>query len=190
MHETSGAERPADKSAFDWFATGSREGLRTRYKPRSRIQSGFFAVVPWMNIALLAFAYVLFLQSASLVPGHTVELPAGSFHDGLRSSIVLVAKAGRDGPPAAETAAAREDDGAFVKPIGLVVFFDDSEYDLSQVHRISSLRSALSETMRARGETEVLLHLDRSALHEDALRLTDLLRGAGATRVCFVVRSR
>jgi len=36
----------------------------------------------------------------------------------------------------------------------------------------------------------VLLYLDRAAPHEDAMRLTDLLRGAGATRVCYVVRSR
>ena len=35
-----------------------------------------------------------------------------------------------------------------------------------------------------------VLYLDRIALHEDALRLTDLLRSAGATRVSYVVRSR
>jgi biopolymer transport protein ExbD len=192
MHETSAAERPADTPAFDWFAKRSREGLRTRYQPRSRIQSVFFAVVPWINVALLAFAYVLFMRSSSLIPGQPVELPTEPFHDGLRSSLVLVAKAGHAAPPpaAAPATAAREDDGAVVEPIGLVVFFDDSEYDLSQVHRISTLRNAIAATMRARGETEVLLYLDRIALHEDALRLTDLLRSAGATRVSYVVRSR
>ena len=71
-----------------------------------------------------------------------------------------------------------------------MVFFDDSEYDLSQAHRISTLRNALAETMQARGETEVLLYLDRVALHEDALRLTALLRSVGATRVSYVVRNR
>jgi biopolymer transport protein ExbD len=127
-----------------------------------------------------------------LIPGQPVELPTEPFHDGLRSSLVLVAKAGHAAPPpaAAPATAAREDDGAVVEPIGLVVFFDDSEYDLSQVHRISTLRNAIAATMRARGETEVLLYLDRIALHEDALRLTDLLRSAGATRVSYVVRSR
>ena len=189
MHEANGTERSAESPAFDWFAKGSREGLRTRYKPRSRIQSVFFAVVPWINVALLAFAYVLFLRSTSLIPGQPVELPTEPFHDGMRSSIVLVAKAGSATPRPAATAA-QEDDGAVVEPIGLVVFFDDSEYDLSQAHRISSLRNAIAATMQARGETEVLLHLDRIALHEDALRLTDLLRSAGATRVCYVVRSR
>jgi len=146
--------------------------------------------VPWINVALLAFAYVLFMRSASLIPGQPVELPAEPFHDGLRSSLVLVAKAGHAAPAPATASAAREDDGAVVEPIGLVVFFDDSEYDLSQAHRISTLRNALAETMQARGETEVLLYLDRAAPHEDAMRLTDLLRGAGATRVCYVVRSR
>ena len=190
MHESSGAERSAESPAFDWFAKDSREGLRTRYRPRSRIYSVFFAVVPWINVALLAFAYVLFMRSASLIPGQPVELPAEPFHDGLRSSLVLVAKAGHAAPAPATASAAREDDGAVVEPIGLVVFFDDSEYDLSQAHRISTLRNALAETMQARGETEVLLYLDRIAPHEDALRLTDLLRSAGATRVCYVVRSR
>ena len=189
MHESSGAERSAESPAFDWFAKDSREGLRTRYRPRSRIYSVFFAVVPWINVALLAFAYVLFMRSASLIPGQPVELPAEPFHDGLRSSLVLVAKTGHAAPRFATTAT-REDDGAVVEPIGLVVFFDDGEYDLSQAHRISTLRNALAAEMESRGETEVLLYLDRTALHEDAVRLADLLRAAGATRVSFVVRSR
>ena len=193
MPETTGTRQAVDTPAFDWFAKRSREGLRTRYQPRSRIQSVFFAVVPWINVVLLAFAYVLFMRSASLIPGQPVELPTEPFRDGLRSSLVLVAKADHAVlPPAAAPggAAAREDDGAVVEPIGLVVYFDDSEYDLSQVHRISSLRNAIAETMQARGETEVLLYLDRVALHEDALRLTALLRSVGATRVSYVVRNR
>ncbi|MGI5869187.1 MAG: ExbD/TolR family protein [Kiritimatiellia bacterium] len=173
---------------MDWFSRLPRESLRTRYQPRSRIYTLFFAVVPWINVALLVVAYVFFMRSASLVPGQPVELPTAPFHDGTRSSLVLVAKAIRTAP--VPRATAPEDDGAVVEPIGLVVFFDDSEYDLSQVHRISTLRNAVAETMQRRGETEVLLYLDRATLHEDAMRLANLLRGAGATRVCCVARSR
>ncbi len=189
MHEPLQSARPEGAAAFDWFPVRDREGIRTRYKPRTRIHSVFFAVVPWINVVVLAVAYVLFLRSASLVPGQPVELPSEPFHDGLRSSLVLVAKTGHAAPRFATTAT-REDDGAVVEPIGLVVFFDDGEYDLSQAHRISTLRNALAAEMESRGETEVLLYLDRTALHEDAVRLADLLRGAGATRVSFVVRSR
>lgn len=170
----------------DWFAPISREGLRTRYQPKSRIYSVFFTIVPWFNVALLAFAYIFFLQRAVHIPGPTMELPTVNTYDGIRSSIVLAVRAHQVERPFTTTSArVAPEDQASVSPLQLVVFLEDCEYDLTHVHRIASLQNDLRALVLALGETEAILYVDEQVTHAAVLRLAELLRVAGLTKIGF-----
>lgn len=179
---------PADGvKSFDWFATLSRDGLRTRYRPRSRVYSLFFAVVPWLDMIVLAMAFVLFARAMAMVPGMTVDLPTLPVDDGLRSTVAIVARAIA---PTTEKEGVDyvADDGATVKPIAVMVFFDDERFNLSQPHHIATFRNAVRAMLARTGETQALLYLDQTVTHENSMRLTVLLRDVGIDRINFVIQ--
>ena len=173
--------------SFDWFALLGRDGLRTRYRPRSRIYSLFFSVVPWLDLIVLGTAVVLFTRTMAIVPGVIVDLPRLSTAEGARSTLVIVARA-------IETAIDKEeagypvDDGATVKPIAVMAFFDDERFNLSQPHHIATFRNAVRALLARTGETQALLYLDQTVTYENCMRLTQLLRDAGIDSVNFVMQ--
>lgn len=192
MTEKRKGEAPAKTPDFDWFSDYSTDGMRTRYRPPCRIHSVFVAVVPWLNVLVLAAAFALFYGKTSEIPGIVVDLPEQTASGGMRSSLVVVAK---DMPLEDEDAGAASvgdsefDDGATMRPMRLVVFFKHKEYDLSQPHHLATFRNDLSSAISREGETEVLLYLDKSTTHEKTVQLTDLMREAGTTRICYVVKT-
>ncbi|NLB68747.1 MAG: hypothetical protein GX804_03545, partial [Lentisphaerae bacterium] len=156
-----------------FFVEHSQDELRTRYRPPCKIYSVFFAVVPWLNVFLLMSAFVLFLQSSAVVPGMIVDLPVERVQSGIRSSIILVAKAL---PRAAERKSntytiQSGDDGAFEIPMDVVVFFQNERFNLSQPHHIASFRNNLSAEITRSGESSALLYLDEKLANKDAIRL-------------------
>lgn len=173
--------------SFDWFATLGRDGLRTRYRPRSRIYSFFFVVVPWLDLIVLALAFVLFAQAMAIVPGITVDLPTLPVVTGLRSTVAIVART-INSPTEEVGETYTADDGATVKPIGVMIFFDDERFNLSQPHHIATFRNAVRAMLARTGETEALLYLEQSVTHENSMRLTLLLRDAGVNTINFVVQ--
>ena len=192
MTEKRRGEAPAEKPDFDWFSDYSADGMRTRYRPPCRILSVFVAVVPWLNVLVLAVAFAMFCGSMAKIPGIVVELPEQHASGGMRSSLVVVAK---DMPPETEAAGTASsddqefDDGTTMRPMRLVAFFKHKEYDLSQPHHIATFRNDVSSAISREGETEVLLYLDKSTTHEKTVQLTDMLREAGTTRICYVVKT-
>ncbi len=179
-------------SVETWFGDYSKEGLRIRYRPPCRIQSVFFAVVPWVNVLLLAAAFVMFSQSNAVVPGMTVDvgLPEERANGGMRSSLAIVVRP----IPRSEEAVATKygemaaDDGAVETPMDLILFFRDSRFNLSQPHNIASFRNSIAAEVRRLEETDALLYIDKTVAHRDTMRLTAMLRDAGVERVCFVVK--
>lgn len=173
--------------SFDWFGTLGRDGLRTRYRPRSRVYSLFFAVVPWLNLIVLTVAFVLFSRAMAIVPGITVDLPTLPVEEGLRSTVAIVARAIAPTEEKMEVEYSA-DDGATIKPITVMVFFDDERFNLSQPHHIATFRNAVRAMLTRTGETQALLYLDQAVTHENSMRLTLLLRNAGVDSINFVIQ--
>ncbi len=172
---------------FDWFANFGRDGIRTRYRPRSRIYSVFFVVVPWFDMMIISVAFAFFTLMMSSTPGISVDLPAFAVKDGMRSTIMIVAKVSPLGVESlAESGGV--DDGATVPPMGVTVFFNDSRYNLSQPHHIATFRNTLETLVLQSGETEALLYIDKDVTHENTMRLAMLLKSAGVSRICYVVK--
>ncbi len=172
---------------FDWFGNFGRDGIRTRYRPRSRIYSAVFAVVPWFDVMILAMAFVVFSQMISVVPGIPVDLPVNMVREGMRSTIMIVAKASPLGVKT-PTKTDKADDGATVSPMGITAFLNDSRFNLSQPHHIATFRNTLSSLISRSGETEALLYLDKDITHENTMRFSMLLKSAGVSRICYVVK--
>lgn len=172
---------------FDWFANFGRDGIRTRYRPRSRIYSVFFVVVPWFDMMILSVAFAFFSQLMASTPGVVVDLPVSAVTEGMRSTIMIVAKAS---PLGVEAHAQSDgiDDGATVKPMGITVFFNDARFNLSQPHHISTFRNALETLILQSGEKEALLYMDKDITHENTMRFAMLLQSAGVSRICYVVK--
>ena len=190
MNEKRSEPVAGESIRFNWFSDYSRDGLRTHYRPPCRIYSGFFAVVPWLNVLLLVAAFVMLTRPSLVVPGVQVDLPTQAVHDGMRSSIVLVVKVLPPHTVAHEDAAVVADDGATVAPLDLEVFFNDDRFDLSQAHHIATFRNDLSSAIAGWGETKALLYLDKDITHENTMRFAKMLGDAGITRVCYVVKAR
>lgn len=187
MSETSKNVSVDATKSFDWFALLGRDGLRTRYRPRSRIYSLFFSVVPWLDLIVLAVAFVFFARAMVVVPGIIVDLPKLPTEEGVRSTLAIVARAIEPVSDKAETGYSA-DDGATVKPIAVMVFFDDERFNLSQPHHIATFRNAVRAMLARTGETQALLYLDETVTYGNSMRLTLLLRDAGVDSVNFVVQ--
>lgn len=187
MSKTPKTESTDATKSFDWFAGLGRDGLRTRYRPRSRIYSFFLAVVPWLDLIVLTMAVVLLTRAMAVVPGFIVDLPRLPSEEGVQSTLAIVARAIEPTGDQAETAYV-SDDGATVKPVDVMVFFDDERFNLSQPHHIATFRNAVRAMLARTGETQVLLYLDRAVTHENSMRLALLLRHAGVDRVNFVMQ--
>lgn len=187
MNEPVGRSEGERALQFDWFGNFGRDGIRTRYRPRSRIYSAFFVVVPWFDMLILSVAFSFFSLLMSSTPGVTVDLPVFAVKDGMRSTIMIVAKASPLGVESlAESGGV--DDGATVRPMGITVFLNDSRFNLSQPHHISTFRNSLETLILQSGETEALLYIDKDITHENTMRLAMLLKSAGVSRVCYVVK--
>lgn len=161
----------------DPFRGFSAAALRARYRPAGRIARPLLALVPWVDVLLLAGAFAFFGQAAALVPGQTVDLPEGDFRDGAASTLLLVVRA----LPGAGAG------GAADAPLA-DAFFRDERFRLARPERAAALREALREAAAVSGEDTAVLYADGSLPHRDALRLCALVREAGLRRVLFAER--
>lgn len=164
--------------AADPFRGFSADALRERFRPPRRIARPLLALVPWLDVLLLAGAFAFFGQAAALVPGQTVELPDAAFRDGAASTLVVVVRAlpGRAAASADAEAPLAE------------AFFRDERFRLARPERAGALRDALREAAEASGEDTAVLYMDAALPHRDAMRLCALLREAGLRRVLFAAR--
>lgn len=161
-------------------------GLRTRFRPRTRIRPLFFTIAPWLDAVLLIVGVLFAIRGGSLLPGVSirggvltpgmrVDLPAAPFRDGSDSALVLVVNP----PPPAPVPS----------PEGAVlVFFDESRYDLARPDDGAALRRAVAARITAEGDSTAVLFVDRRVAFGDLASLLTSLRRAGASRVCFAAK--
>lgn len=165
-------------SPADPFRGFSADALRERFRLPRRIARPLLALVPWVDVLLLALAFAFFGQATALVPGEPVDLPESAFRAGAVSSLVLVVRA-RPGPAAGPAAADAPRADAF---------FRDELFSLVRPGRADALREALRAAAAASGEDTAVVYLDASLTHRDALWVCSLLRESGLKRVLFAAK--
>lgn len=158
--------------ASDWGAAWGAEGLRRRLAPRNRLASSLFQAVPWIDAVLAAlFAYIacnrfIFTPSVnfSLPPADAVT--EWSAED---PTIVMLRKNGPDGPVT-------------------LVFHDGVRYEISSEAETRKLEKSLGSGRSGTAGGEILLLAEESVPHGDVVRLVDIARKGGFTRVCVSVK--
>ena len=161
-------------SEISW--SGSRfagDALRTRFRPSRRIRLFFLAVVPWVDMLLLAGCVCFAAYRRTYTPGMRVDLPEAPFQDGARSGLVLVVnpRVGNEGP---------------------FVFFDETRYNFATPAGSSKLAKALKARAAASstdGSADVILFVDRDLPFGDLSELLVLLRAEGLPHVHFATRT-
>lgn len=149
----------------------SADGLRTRFRPRSRIGQSFLQIVPWVNFGVVMLLFLALSQRLTLSPGVMFDLPRAAFREGLHSgpSIVMISAQRAQG---AET----------------LVFFDDVRYRLDEAASAEVLRAELARAALRPAGRQLLLLADRRVPHGDVVTLVNLARAVGVQRVNVAVK--
>ncbi len=129
-----------------------------------------FAAVPWVTLAILLALFAFIGDRLPQVPGLVCDLPARvagqAEATGLAALVLPAAGAGDE----------------------TLVFFDDARYSLSDKMSVDVLRDRLSVRAGAEPSRTFLLLADRRVPAGDIMRLVDLARGSGLTRVQIAER--
>jgi biopolymer transport protein ExbD len=72
-------------------------GLRTRFRPKSRVGQGIVSAAPWVDIVFICLFIVLLKQEFVLQPGVQITLPSAEFRSGeAQRGITVVIRSGND----------------------------------------------------------------------------------------------
>jgi hypothetical protein len=155
-----------------WGAWRS-DGLRMRFRPRSRIRQTFLLVVPWLNFGALILLYWTLGQRLTLNPGVVFELPRAPFREGLQpgATAVMLSVARPQG-----------------QGMETLVFFDDTRFQMSVTGQVTQLRAELARRALQPGGRQLLLLADRRVPHGDVMDLVNLARETGVQRVNVSVK--
>ena len=182
-----------DKPSRESASILDLEQAYVRYKPKVKIYSFFFLILPWFNLALMAFAYVYFSHALSIVPGEKVQLPTAEQHSGLRSGFIITARPifARDAFVDSNETQGYADE--FVPGVthnealpAIIVFFNDERFNLSIPHRYAGFEAKLRDESIAQEQKNALIYADKNISLGDAMKLMNALRNAGLEEICFV----
>jgi len=140
--------------------------LRTRFVPKSRIRSGIASISPWLDFVLLLFFFMFAEGRISLQPGVIVNLPVGSFNEGVTSDMIAVVLS-LDSP-----------DGE-----SEIVFFDDEPYATNDELRMSELKKAFGVYRSNHDETVLTIYADDKIRHGTVSKILQIARDVGLERV-------
>lgn len=143
------------------------DGLRMRFKPRSRIANPFLQIVPWLNIIVIIALFLVLAKRVTLQPGVVFNLPTGPFQEGLRQGLTLIMLHVKQGEGEART----------------FVFFDDVRYRPGDEREEEQLRQELRQAASRPGGRQALLFADRNVPHGDVMALVRVVRSAGIRTV-------
>lgn len=167
--------------------------MYVRYKPKVKIYSFFFLILPWFNLALLVFAYVYFSHALSIVPGERVQLPAAEQHTGLSSGFIITVRPIFTRDSFVENVEQKGYADEAVPGVthnealpAIIVFFKDERFNLSMPHRYLSFEEALRKESLALEQKTALIYADKNISLGDSMKLMDVLRRAGLKEICFV----
>ena len=148
-------------------------GLRTRFRPRSRIGQGLITAAPWVDIVLLVIAFVLLDSRFVLQPGLVIELPGAAFRGGMRSGLVAVVLSVEQ--PGEESR--RE-----------IIFFDDQRYFVQQEAHMAKLKEVFANACYADNTVGLTIQADSAVRHGTVVRLCTMADDVGILRVNVATR--
>ncbi len=189
----------SEEKRFNWAQSFGRDRFYTQYKPKVKIYSFFFLILPWFNLFLLAFAYVYFSHALSIVPGEKVSLPmATEYSSGLNSGFIITARPIYSRDVAADNMENLDignisniEEGVDNQTLpAVIVFFKEERFNLSLPHRYASFEKKLKEESIAHNQRNALIYADKDIVLGDAMKLLDVLRNAGLENVCFVEEAK
>ena len=150
---------------ISWRGTGAR--ARTVGRRHWHI----LRLVPWIDALIVAALLFAISRQITLSPAVAFELPAAPFTEGARAGASLVLL------PAPDDAAAPR----------TIAFFDDVRYIVGSDDE-ALLSKALADYARGTVGGHILLLADADVRHGDVMRVVNLVRGAGVTRVNVAVK--
>ncbi len=178
-----------ERARIEWSSWRSAEGLRTRYRPRCRINHAFFTVAPWIDVLLLMATFALMVGARSIIPGIRVELPMAPFREGLSSDLLLVINPSYATNPTGQARSGEQDLGEDPQALAVLAFFNDDRFNLADPGHRNGLRHALSAHIERFGRRDALLYIDQRVAHGDVVRLITLLRETGVRQVNLAVKA-
>jgi len=131
-------------------STGTVSGLRTRYRPRTRIGQGVVAMAPWVDIVLVVVLFAILDSKLVLQPGVVVELPKAPFTGGTQLGLVAVIMSVGSGEPG------KRDE---------IVYFDDERYMAGSEEQLRDLREAMTGRARRRPGSSLVIQADKNVQH-------------------------
>ncbi len=152
----------------------ARQGLRTRFKPRSRLGHGLISLAPWLDAALVFFMFSLLNGQMLQQPGVRVVLPRGPLSAGTRLGMVAVVLA----VPDPESGRPRE-----------IVFFNDQRFLVEHGEQVEALRASMAATGMQHPGEPLTLQADARVSHGTVVRLMELAGEAGIAEVSVAVRA-
>ncbi|MCE9615623.1 MAG: biopolymer transporter ExbD [Lentisphaerae bacterium] len=148
-------------------------GLRTRYRPRSRLGQGLISMAPWLDFVLLMIFFVLIKGNFIIEPGVRIELPRAQIRDGAPQGLAAVVLSVESGTPGV-----RDE----------IVVFNDLSFRLGDRAQVLRLKLALQDEAHRRGVTSLLLEADRHVQHGTLVEIYGLARDIGLTEVNLAAR--
>ena len=146
----------------------SISGLRTRYKPRSRLGHGLVSVAPWVDMVLLLIMVAMLNARVLLQPGVVVDLPETPFSQGTRHGLVaVVLSAGTTGDGGREQ----------------IVFFDDERFLVSSEAQMRKLRVTLAAQAQERDAASLVIQVDKRVPHGTVVDIVDMAAEVGLHQV-------
>lgn len=162
------------------------DGLRTRFRPSSRIRPFFLSVVPWLDALLLVVCFYLASQETSVYPGIRADLPTATFREGSESDFVIVMNPPSD-EDAAEGIAPAGDDARH----GAIVFFDGLRFNFSRPEQKARFVAAIRDHLADRDHaTDAILVVDRDLPYGDLVDMLETLRENHVPHVNFATKAR
>jgi biopolymer transport protein ExbD len=149
-------------------------GLRTRYRPKSRIGQGLISMAPWADLVLLVLCFWKFDSMVALQPGIGVELPEAPFEQGSRLGLVAVVMC--------------------VTPVGKgpvkeIVFFDDERFVVREEGSMRALNDSIAARAKEQGDTTLVIQADRNVRHGTVVDIMNMALESGIKRVNVATRA-
>jgi biopolymer transport protein ExbD len=149
-------------------------GLRTKYRPKSRIGQGLVSVAPWVDLVLLVLCFLIFNDMDALQPSIRVDLPEAPFEQGSRPGLVAVVMCvtPTDRGPGKE-----------------IVFFDDERFVVREEGSMRSLNDSIAECAEEQRDATLVIQADRNVKHGTVVDIMNMALESGIKRVNVATKS-
>lgn len=155
--------------------TWNVKGLRTRYKPKSRLGHGMVSMAPWLDFLMLLILFGLINSTLVLQPGVVVSLPQARFNQGTKAGLVAVILAVNSGGTGRAEA---------------IVFFDDERFMVADPAQMDGFAQALSRELKEHPGAPLVLQADKDIAQGTIVDVIEVASHVGVETVNVAVRPR